>query len=201
MDHGKQDFKTIHDSYHPRISRYLTRLVGRIDAEDLTQEVFVRVGKGLKDFRGDANLSTWIYRIATNVATDMLRSRSFRETGATQSISQDDAPIEDVDAFTGEKKPSVERQLIREEMSSCVQDYIDTLPEQYRTVVMLSEIEELTNPEIAEILGLTIETVKIRLHRGRAKLKGKLETGCDFDRDEEDILVCDRKTDPGHSAE
>lgn len=201
MDHGKPDFKTIHDSYHPRISRYLTRLVGRIDAEDLTQEVFVRVDKGLKDFRGDANLSTWIYRIATNVATDMLRSRSFRETGSTQSISQDEAPIEDVDAFTGEKKPSVERQLIREEMSSCVHDYIDNLPEKYRTVVMLSEVEELTNPEIAEVLGLTIETVKVRLHRGRAKLKEKLETGCDFDRNEEDILVCDRKTDPGHSAE
>lgn len=201
MGDSTQDFNIIYDSYHPRISRYLTRLVGQSEAEDLTQEVFVRVGKGLKDFRGDAKLSTWIYRIATNVAKDKLRSRAFRETGANQSISPDEAPIEDVDALTGEKKPSVERTAIRKEMSSCVHDYIDGLPEKYRTVVTLSEVEELTNPEIAEVLGLTIETVKIRLHRGRAKLKEKLETGCDFDRDEEDILVCDRKTDPGHSPE
>ena len=201
MGDTTQDLHAIYDAYQPRISRYLSRLVGRNEAEDLTQEVFVRVGKGLKDFRGDATLSTWIYRIATNVATDMLRSRSFRNIGASRSVSPDEAPIEDVDPFTGERKPSVERQAIRKEMSSCVHEYIDGLPETYRTVVILSDVEELTNPEIAEVLGLTIETVKIRLHRGRAKLREKLETGCDFDRDEEDVLVCDRKTDPNRSSE
>ena len=201
MNHRSPDFDTIHDTYRPRIFRYLARLVGRIDAEDLTQEVFARVGKGLKDFRGDADISTWIYRIATNVATDMLRSRSFQETRSDKPISPEEVPIEDTDLFTGEKKPSLERQAIRGEMSSCVHDYIDGLPEKYRAVVILSEIEELTNPEIAEILGLTLDTVKIRLHRGRAKLRENLETGCDFDRDEEDILVCERKPDPGRSSE
>jgi RNA polymerase sigma-70 factor (ECF subfamily) len=62
--------------------------------------------------------------------------------------------------------------------------------------VTLSEIEGLTNQEIAEVLGLTLNVVKIRLHRGRAKLKAKLETGCSFDRDEENILICDPKADP-----
>lgn len=200
MDPLMEDFQAIHDSYRPRISRYLARLVGQLEAEDLTQEVFARVDKGLKDFRGDAKLSTWIYRIATNVATDRMRSRSFQEARPGKSISRDESPIEDIDPFTGEKKPSVEREAIRKEMSSCVHDFIDSLPENYRAVVILSEIEGFTNPEIAEVLGLTLDTVKIRLHRGRAKLKEKLQTGCDFDRDEEDILVCERKPDPPRSS-
>jgi RNA polymerase sigma-70 factor (ECF subfamily) len=196
MDRFTEDFQTIHASYRPRICRYLVRLVGQGEAEDLTQEVFVRVSRGLPDFRGDSKLSTWIYRIATNVATDRLRSRSFKETQLDKASPPDQGSSTDVDALPEEKNPSLERQLLREEMSSCVHDYINTLPENYRAVVTLSEIEGLTNQEIAEVLGLTLDTVKIRLHRGRAKLKEKLEIGCSFDRDDEDILVCDPKADP-----
>ncbi|MDH3237262.1 MAG: sigma-70 family RNA polymerase sigma factor [Deltaproteobacteria bacterium] len=198
MDPGVQDFRTIYASYHPRIFRYLTRLVGQSEAEDLTQEVFLRVNRGLPDFKGDAKLSTWIYRIATNVATDRMRSRSFQESRSGKATPHDEQLIEESVDLTGEKKPSVEKQAMREEMSSCVHDYINSLPENYRAAVTLSEIGGLTNKEIAEMLGLTVETVKIRLHRGRAKLKEKLEAGCSFDRDEEDILVCDPKTDPDH---
>ena len=195
MDSFTEDFKEIHASYRPRICRYLARLVGQSEAEDLTQEVFVRVSRGLPDFRGDAKLSTWIYRIATNVATDRLRNRSFKETQSDKAISHQEGSVGDADALPDEKSPSLERQLMREQMSSCIHDYINTLPENYRAIVTLSEIEGLTNQEIAEVLGLTLDAVKIRLHRGRAKLKEKLETGCRFDRDEEDILVCDPKAD------
>jgi RNA polymerase sigma-70 factor (ECF subfamily) len=196
MDGFKEDFKTIHASYRPRIFRYLTRLVGQSEAEDLTQEVFVRVSRGLPEFKGDAKLSTWIYRIATNIATDRVRSRSFKDARSGKTISHHEASVDDVDALPDEKNPSLERQLMREEMSSCVHNYINTLPENYRAVVILSDIEGLTNQEIAEVLGLTLDAVKIRLHRGRVKLKEKLEIGCHFDRDEEDILVCDPKVDP-----
>jgi len=199
MDHFTEDFQTIHASYRPRICRYLARLVGQGEAEDLAQEVFVRVSRGLPDFRGDSKLSTWIYRIATNVATDRLRSRSFRETQRDKANPPDGGSVEDVDALPEEKNPSLERQLMREQMSSCVHDYINTLPENYRAVVTLSEIEGLANQEIAEILGLTLDVVKIRLHRGRVRLKEKLRTGCRFERDEEDILVCDPKADPDKS--
>lgn len=199
MDSFTDDFKAIHDSYRPRILRYLTRLVGTGEAEDLTQEVFVRVSRGLPDFKGDSKLSTWIYRIATNVATDRLRLKSFKETQSDKAIPHHEGPINDVDTLPDEKSPSLERQLMREEMSSCIHDYINTLPENYRAVVILSDIEGLTNQEIAEVLGLTLDAVKIRLHRGRAKLKEKLETGCHFNHDEEDILVCDPKADPDKS--
>jgi len=199
MDPGTQDFRTIYASYHPRIFRYLTRLVGQSEAEDLTQEVFLRVNRGLPDFKGDAKLSTWIYRIATNVATDRMRSRSSQESRSGKAIPLDEQLIEESVDLTGEKKPSVEKQAMREEMSACVHDYINSLPESYRAPVTLSKIGGLTNKEIAEILELTVDTVKIRLHRGRAKLKEKLEAGCSFDRDEENILVCDPKADPDHS--
>ena len=199
MDRDTQDFRTIYSSYHPRIFRYLTRLVGQSEAEDLTQEVFLRVNRGLPDFKGDAKLSTWIYRIATNVATDRIRSRSSQESRSGKAIPLDERLIQEGVDLMGYKKPSVEKQAMREEMSSCVQDYINSLPESYRVPVTLSEIGGLTNKEISEVLGLTMETVKIRLHRGRAKLKEKLEAGCSFDRDEEDILVCDPKADPDHS--
>jgi RNA polymerase sigma-70 factor (ECF subfamily) len=198
MDPGTQDFRTIYASYHPRIFRYLTRLVGQSEAEDLTQEVFQRVSRGLPEFKGDAKLSTWIYRIATNVAADRMRNRSFQESRSGKAIPLDERLIEEGGQLTGEKKSSAEKQAMREEMSSCVHDYINTLPENYRAPVTLSEIAGLTNKEIAKALGLTVETVKIRLHRGRAKLKEKLEAGCNFDRDEEDILVCDPKAGSDH---
>src|SRR5512146_1072758 len=140
MDSFAEDFKTIHASYRPRICRYLARLVGQNEAEDLTQEVFVRVSRALPDFRGEAKISTWIYRIATNVATDRLRSRSFKETRRDKAIPPGEGSIPEVDALPEEKTPSLERQLVREEMSSCVHDYINTLPESYRVVVTLSEI-------------------------------------------------------------
>ena len=200
MERLTEDFKAIHASYRPRILRYLTRLVGQSEAEDLTQEVFVRVSRGLPDFKGEAKLSTWIYRIATNVAIDRSRSRSFKEARSGKAISHQEESAEDSCALPDEKSPSVERRLMREEMSSCVQNYIDALPENYRAIVTLSDIEGLSNQEIAEVLGLTLDTVKIRLHRGRAKLKTKLETGCRFDRDEEDTLVCDPKADPDRAG-
>jgi len=199
MDQDSQDFRSIYASYHPRIFRYLARLVGQSEAEDLTQEVFLRVDRGLSDFKGEAKLSTWIYRIATNVATDRIRSRSSQKSRSEIAIPHDERLNEEGVDFTGDQKPSVEKQAMREEMSACVQDYISSLPENYRVPVTLSEIGGLTNKEIAETLGLTLETVKIRLHRGRAKLKELLEAGCNFDRDEEGILFCDPKTDPDHS--
>jgi RNA polymerase sigma-70 factor (ECF subfamily) len=196
MDRVTEDFEAIHSSYRPRIVRYLTRLVGPDAAEDLAQEVFIRVSRGLPDFKGAAKLSTWIYRIATNVATDRLRSRSFQQTRSDKAISHQGGSVEDAEALTDDKSPSIERRLMRDQMSSCVHDYINTLPENYRAVVILSDIEGLTNREIAEVLEMTLDTVKIRLHRGREKLKEKLRNGCSFDRDEDDVLVCDPKADP-----
>ena len=171
------EFEKIHEAFRSKIHRYLTGLVGEQEAEDLTQEVFIRVDRALKTFRGESQLSTWIYRIATNVAIDKMRNSSFRQD-AEQKPFDDSDEIESKDLWTGEEAPPIEQQLLQKQRYDCFMDYVQNLPLNYRTVVALSELEELTNNEIAEILGLSLDVVKIRLHRGRTRLLQELKTHC-----------------------
>ena len=92
-----------------------------------------------------------------------------------------------------EKSLSVERQAIRNEMNECILEYVDRLPTDYKTVIILSEIKDLKNRQIADILGISLDAVKIRLHRARIRLKTEFETGCDFYHDEDGGFACDRK--------
>jgi RNA polymerase sigma-70 factor, ECF subfamily len=179
MEDHKLEFEKVYMDFQPKIFRYLASLIGEHEAEDLTQEVFVKVNRALEDFRGESKLSTWLYRIATNAALDKLRSPSFRQAESPDLIDTDETPIDDRNTWTGEKTPPVEHQIYREEMNECIRDYIGRLPESYRTALVLSEMEELSNNEIAEILGVSLDTVKIRLHRARTKLRQDLESHCD----------------------
>jgi len=166
------EFQDIYDTFQPKIMRYMARLVNENEAEDLTQEVFVKVGQALDNFRGESSLSTWIYRIATNMALDRRRSRSFQWMAQSSEVEVDD--LQSV-----EKPLSAEQLLVRQEMNACIAGYIRQLPESYQVVLVLSELEGLKNNEIAEILGVTLATVKIRLHRARLNLREKLENRCD----------------------
>ena len=76
-------------------------------------------------------------------------------------------------------------------MSACVRDYMDQLPQDYRTVVVLSELEEMPDREIAEVLGISLEAAKIRLHRARVRLREMLKQGCNFSRDERNEFTCE----------
>ena len=67
------DFNDIYDEFHEKLHRYLERMIGKNDVEDITQEVFVKIGNGLKDFKGKSKRSTWVYRIATNAALDRIK--------------------------------------------------------------------------------------------------------------------------------
>ena len=193
MGHDELEFQNIYDSFQPKILRYLKRLVGENEAEDLTQEVFIKVAQALKNFRGEAKPSTWIYRIATNAAFDKLRSPSFQRTAQERvlddSTEQSEAAAADSTAWTKRKMLPVEQQLVRREMSACILSFVEKLPEHYRAVLMLSEFEGLSNKAIAKILGITLDTVKIRLHRAREKLKEELSTHCDPDWVEENEFV------------
>lgn len=177
MSGSDLEFQNIYDTYQPRILRYLARLVGEPEAEDLAQEVFVKISHGLTTFRGESKVSTWVYRIATNAAIDRIRNASFRQDAELGWLDDLNEP-EDKDAWTGEEAPSLEQQLMQKEMYECFLDYVKRLPPNYRTVVVLSELEQMPNNEIAEILGLSLETVKIRLHRGRARLLRELKAHC-----------------------
>jgi RNA polymerase sigma-70 factor (ECF subfamily) len=169
------NFEMIYADFRPKIQRYLARLVGEYEAEDLTQEVFLRIGRALPSFRGESQLSTWIYRIATNAALDRLRTPSFKAS-APDSPDTDDLRSETT--AIGDAPVSPEEQLCRRQRYECYRDYIDHLPLNYRKVVALSELGELAVGEIAEILGLSVGTVKIRLHRGRTRLLEELKKHC-----------------------
>lgn len=162
-------------------------MVGETDAEDLTQSVMLKASEGLSTFRGDSSISTWIYRIATNAALDKLRKRRIQPLVDTeQEFDEEQMPPPVQTAL-------VETAAIREEMSACLGEFVARLPETYKTVMILSELEGFTNAEIAAMLGLTLDTVKIRLHRAREKLRKNLQAGCTFYRDDADELACDRK--------
>jgi RNA polymerase sigma-70 factor (ECF subfamily) len=177
MDKSVLEFQVIYNDFHPRILRYLTNIVGENEAEDLTQDVFVKVSRVLENFRGECKFSTWLYRIATNAAIDRMRTSSFRQD-AELGLPGDSDDIEDKAVWTGEEIPSVEQSFMQKEMYQCFMDYVKDLPVNYRTIVVLSELEEFTNNEIAEILGLSLDVVKIRLHRGKAKLIQELKSHC-----------------------
>lgn len=176
------DFQRIHEEFRAKIQRYLARLVGESEAEDLTQEVFVKVDQGLKDFRGESTLSTWIYRIATHAAIDWRRRPTQRREDQhlpLETVEQEDSERRVESDWAGENPPGIEQQVYRSEMNECIRSFIRELPDDYRTVLVLSELESLKNREIAEILGITLSSVKIRLHRSREKLRAELEKHCE----------------------
>jgi RNA polymerase sigma-70 factor (ECF subfamily) len=194
MEHSELEFRRIYADFQPKILRYMGRMVGEREAEDLTQEVFVKVNRALTGFRGESSLSTWLYRIATNAALDRRRSPSFQHSAPYQlddASQAGEAEAGSGDVQAGEKAPSAEEQLIRQEMNACIRDFVERLPENYRTTLVLSELEGFKNNEIAEILGISLETVKIRLHRARAKLKKELVTHCDVSWIEENEYLPD----------
>lgn len=188
QEHGAADFEQVHDEFRPRVLRYLTRLAGEREAEDLAQAVMLKVSEALPRFRGEASLSTWIYRIATNTALDHLRRKTVPLLPATE-VDSDGA-----DLPGRELAASAESAAIRAEMSDCIHQFVEGLPDNYRTAVVLGDLEGFTNGEIAAILGLSIDAVKIRLHRAREKLRRTLEAGCSFHRDGAG-LACERKPD------
>jgi RNA polymerase sigma-70 factor (ECF subfamily) len=186
------DFKEIYTEFQPRILHYLSRMMRPEEAEDVAQEVFEKINRSLDGFRGQSKLSTWIYRIATNTAIDRLRSASFKQS-ANQDALDEVAGTKAQDMLTGHVQTSVDQRVIRKEMSECVREYIDRLPQDYSTILILSEIEGFKNKEIADILQISLENVKVRLYRARASLKKELDNGCDFYHNEEGALACDRK--------
>jgi len=189
------DFSDIYDDFYTKVLHYLKRLVGEFEAEEVTQAAFEKISKNLKSFKGESKLSTWIYRIATNTALDILKSPSFKHSygGQLAPLPIDLPKIEGPVSKASGNLSSPDKKIIRDEMNACIREFVDRLPPDYRTIITLNELEGFTNKEIAEILGISLDAAKIRLHRARARLKESLEAGCDFYNDERSELACDRK--------
>jgi RNA polymerase sigma-70 factor (ECF subfamily) len=184
------EFETLVREMRPQLLRYLTRVVGDADAEDVAQIAFSKASAGLSDYRGDASARTWLFKIATNAAHDWNRARRTARNLAADLEFED---AEEGDVATATHLDSQERRLLREEMSQCIGEVLARLPDNYRVVLGLSDCDELTDKEIAEVLGVTVGSAKIRLHRARARMKEELEGACSFYHDAENNLCCDRK--------
>ena len=178
----------IHRAHGDRIRRYLARLVGTADAEDLAQEVFERAQRAIGTFRGDARVLTWVYRVATNVAIDRLRSAERR---ADVERSPDDAQRPDARATANAmSEGSLDGELDRTRMRECILRVVEKLPESQRGAILLGDLRGLSDQEMADALGLSLGAAKIRLHRARRALKTLLERECTFDRNEQNEFAC-----------
>lgn len=195
---GERSFQEIYERFQPGVLRFLSHLVGEGEAEDVAQEVFLRVDRGLEGFRGESSIGTWIYRIARNAALDRLRSRpAWLESARQPQTHGSGEDLEDVMSRIPDEGASLERYLIGKEMSECIRGRVDTLPESYRRVLLLSELVGMTNAEIASAIGVSEGAVKIRLHRARALLREDLGTHCTLYHDELDELACEPKSASG----
>jgi RNA polymerase sigma-70 factor, ECF subfamily len=182
------DAGVLFEAYHDRIYHYVLNLVrNAAEAEDLTQDTFLRAHRYGDSLRDPKVVRGWLYRIATNVCVDRVRQRKL-----LVSLDSEDAE--------GRVKPPVSESPSpldiseRKETSACVQRCLDFLPDKYRAVILLHEAHSLTAPEIADLLGVTVATVKIRLHRARRGLQQVMERGCAVANDKLGTPTCHPKS-------
>jgi len=160
--------------YHDKLLGFIH---GRVEsteiAEDILQDVFIKIQKGLAGLQDNERIESWIYQIVRNAVVDHYRSRkAFEEL--PQSLT---AP-----------EPEQEAQA-RYEISTCLKPMIETLPPSYRDALLLSEFEGLKQKQVAETLGLSLSGAKSRVHRGRAMVLDLLTDCCRFERDHRGIMV------------
>ena len=155
------------------------------EAQDLTQETFLRAHRGRASLRDPQAALPWLYSIATHVCLDRLRARARRVPGEAQLDPEAVSPPD--------PEATAALRVEQDEMSTCVQGYVGELSDTYRAVLRLHDAHGLTCAEIAELLGDSIGSVKIRLHRARKRLQRALESGCVFSHDERGTLVCEPK--------
>ena len=164
---------------------YLERYVGdRAIAEDLRQETLLRVARGLASFEGRSAVRTGVFSIATRVAAEYFRDPARR------------AQIVDIDEIAEPADPgqTVDERVVVGEMTACIREVIDSLPEIYRAPLILHDLENLTAAQAAEICECSVSAVKIRIHRARTRLREALRKQCDFYRGDDGEFRCDRKT-------
>jgi RNA polymerase sigma-70 factor (ECF subfamily) len=147
------------------------------EARDLTQETFLRAFQNIAHFRGDADLRTWIYRIAINQARNRWRWWRRRRRDVTVSLDAPDGPFGQPLNVTlrAEQSFDPERQTLAHEREKVLRSALKTLGRAYRETVILRDIEGFSYEEIATTLGISVGTVKSRLSRGREELRRKLE--------------------------
>ena len=154
--------------YEKTVYNLALRMVGdRDDAFDMTQEAFIKAYGSLSSFRGDSKFSVWIYRIATNVCLDFLRSKS-RKQQVSLTVSDDDD--EDAQLDIPDPSSAPEQQLMQKMSMQSVEEGLKTLPDKQRQILVMRELGGMSYAEIGKALSLEEGTVKSRIFRARKRL-------------------------------
>ncbi len=176
---SEEAFSLLIAQYHAPVYSLISRLLkDPSDAPDITQDVFIKVFRGIRNFHGDSSLRTWIYRIALHEASNQRRWWS-RHRGREVTIEAETDAAERghsiclKDMLVDEHESPFEA-AAHEEIRARVESELRQLPEPFRTVVILRDLEGMAYDEIAEILGTQLGTIKSRLVRGRAMLRIRL---------------------------
>lgn len=173
LEHDYKAFEELINRYEDKLYTLTYKITGnQEDAKDAMQDTFISVFKSLDNFKGKSNFSTWIYRIATNAALMKLRKRKKESTPGTP-----DKPLlkDDVDwSKVAHPGGNVSDNIDKEELKKVIDSAIKSLPEVYKTVFILRDIENLSTIEVAKVLGISLEAVKSRLHRARLYMRQRL---------------------------
>lgn len=161
-------FNLLVEKYQDRVLNLVHQYVSdRSECEDVAQDVFVKVYRKLELFKGQSSFYTWLYRIAVNTATDHLKRRRRDTAVSLESLP----PVFEEAESSG---PAPEKAMIDEEFRKRIGEAVETLPEPYKTVLILREFEECSYDQIAKILECSMGTVESRLFRARQRLREKL---------------------------
>ena len=168
-------FNEIVGRYKSRVHNYVCRMVGpNADAEDLTQEVFIRAYVNMHSFQSRASLNTWLYRIATNICIDFARKNKRIRANTTSLMREDEEDGGEIEREIPDSRFDPASLMLNKELGIKLEQALKTLPEKLRTVVLLHDIEGLAYEEIATIIECPLGTVKSRLFNARAALRERL---------------------------
>jgi RNA polymerase sigma-70 factor, ECF subfamily len=171
---SEEAYACLIDRFHQPVYGLVYRMLNDpADAADTTQEVFLKVFRGMRQFQGEASLKTWIYRIAIHEASNH-RRWWFRHKGRETSMEQDASHASTLKETLADRGCSPFDSVAQEEVRAKVEAELSLVPEPYRSAVILRDIEGFSYEEIAEILEISLGTVKSRLMRGREALKKRL---------------------------
>ncbi len=160
------------ETHQHRIIATVAKMLGDdTDAEDIAQQVFIRVWKSAGRYEPTAKFTTWLFKITRNLVFNELRRRKRHPTRSLDAVSEDDRPIQRPDANA--KAPDTS--LLDDEMQAAIQKAIDELPEVQRMAVILRRYDDIPYEDIGEILDLSVPAVKSVLFRARTELREKLK--------------------------
>jgi len=172
----KREFDGLVKRYHRQAYNIAYRLTGNhADAEDLTQEAFVRAFRFFDNYRRDLPFENWLYRIISNLFVDDLRRKPKARIHSLDAPVGGDANSESQAFFEiPDSRENPERVVLHEELDEQIQKALASLPKDFRMTVILADIEGMSYEEISESMGCSLGTVRSRLHRGRKLLRTKL---------------------------